>query len=101
MKKFSYMLLIPFLALIMQSAAFAECNCKLPAYKDEIDFLIRYTGCLDECLNTQIQQVRLKIDAAGTRITDLESQVNRLNSQVKNLEAELTSIKAKNKPETP
>lgn len=95
MKKFSYMLLILFQTLIVQSNAFAECNCKLPAYKDEIDFLIRYTGCLDECFNAQIQQVRLKIDAADTRITDLESQVNRLNSQVKDLEAELTSSKAK------
>jgi len=95
MKKFSYMLLILFQTLIVQSNAFAECNCKLPAYKDEIDFLIRYTSCLDECFNAQIQQVRLKIDAADTRITDLESQVKRLNSQVKDLEAELTSSKAK------
>ena len=89
------MLLILLHMLIMQSTAFAECKCKLPAYKDEIDFLICYTGCLDECFNAQIQQLRLKIDAADTRITDLESQVNRLNSQVKDLEAELTSSKAK------
>jgi outer membrane murein-binding lipoprotein Lpp len=89
------MLLILLLTLIIQSAAFAECNCKQPAYKDEIDFLTSYTGCLDECFNSQFEQIRLKIDAAGTRITDLESQINRLNSKVKNLEAELTSVKAK------
>jgi len=95
MQKSFYMLLILFLTLIIQSAAFAECNCKQPAYKDEIDFLTSYTVCLDECFNSQFEQIRLKIDAAGTRITDLESQINRLNSKVKNLEAELTSVKAK------
>jgi peptidoglycan hydrolase CwlO-like protein len=95
MQKSFYMLLILLLTLIIQSAAFAECNCKQPAYKDEIDFLTSYTGCLDECFNSQFEQIRLKIDAAGTRITDLESQINRLNSKVKNLEAELTSVKAK------
>jgi peptidoglycan hydrolase CwlO-like protein len=94
MQKSFYMLLILLLTLIIQSAAFAECNCKQPAYKDEIDFLTSYTGCLDECFNSQFEQIRLKIDAAGTRITDLESQINRLNSKVKNLEAELTSVKA-------
>jgi peptidoglycan hydrolase CwlO-like protein len=95
MQKSFYMLLILLLTLIIQSAAFAECNCKQPAYRDEIDFLTSYTGCLDECFNSQFEQIRLKIDAAGTRITDLESQINRLNSKVKNLEAELTSVKAK------
>jgi peptidoglycan hydrolase CwlO-like protein len=94
MQKSFYMLLILLLTLIIQSAAFAECNCKQPAYKDEIDFLTSYTGCLDECFNSQFEQIRLKIDAAGTRITDLESQINRLNSKVKILEAELTSVKA-------
>ena len=95
MQKSFYMLLILLLSLIIQSAAFAECNCKQPAYKDEIDFLTSYTGCLDECFNAQFEQIRLKIDAAGKRITDLESQINRLNSKVKNLEAELTSVKIK------
>lgn len=94
MQKSFYMLLILLLTLIIQSAAFAECNCKQPAYKDEIDFLTSYTGCLDECFNSQFEQIRLKIDDAGARITDLESQINRLNSKVKNLEAELTSVKA-------
>jgi peptidoglycan hydrolase CwlO-like protein len=95
MNKSAYILLILFVTLIMQSAALADCNCKLPAYKDEIDFLTRYTACLEECFNAQIQQVRQQIDAAGTRITDLESQINRLNSEVKNLEAELSATKAK------
>jgi len=94
MQKSFYTFLIPFLALIVQGAAFAECNCKQPAYKDEIDFLTSYTGCLDECFNSQFEQIRLKIDAAGTRITDLESQINRLNLRVENLEAEMTSIKS-------
>jgi len=95
MQKSSYMLLILLLTFIIRSAAFAECNCIQPAYKNEIDFLTSYTGCLDECFNSQFEQIRLKIDAAGTRITDLESQINRLNSKVKDLEAELTSVKAK------
>lgn len=94
MQKSVYMLLILLLTFIIRSAAFAECNCIQPAYKNEIDFLTSYTGCLDECFNSQFEQIRLKIDAAGTRITDLESQINRLNSKVKNLEAELTSVKA-------
>ncbi len=95
MQKSVYMLLILLLTFIIRSAAFAECNCIQPAYKNEIDFLTSYTGCLDECFNSQFEQIRLKIDAAGTRITDLESQINRLNSKVKDLEAELTSGKAK------
>ena len=95
MQKFFYMLLIVFLTLIIQSAAFAECNCKQPAYKDHIDFLINYTGCLDECFNAQFEQVRLKLDAANTRISDLESQIDRLNWRLKKLEAELTSGKMK------
>ena len=51
MQKSFYMLLFLLLTLIIQSAAFAECNCKQPAYKAEIDFLTSYTGCLDECFN--------------------------------------------------
>lgn len=95
MHKSYYVLLSMFLVLFVPRVALAECNCKLPAYKDEIDFLTRYSACLDECFNSQIKQISLKIDAADTRITDLESQINLLNSKVKNLEAELTSAKAK------
>ena len=95
MQKSFYMLLIPFLALMVHGALFAECNCKQPAYKDETDFLISYTGCLDECFSSQFEQIRLRIDAAGTRITELESQINRLNLRIKNLEAEMTPIKSK------
>jgi len=94
MPKSFYLLLILLLTIVIQSFAFAECNCKQPAYKDYIDFLTSYTACLDECFNSQFEQIRLKIDTAGARITDLEAQINRLNSKVKNLEAELTSVKA-------
>ena len=94
MPKSFYTILILLFTILIPNAAVAECNCKQPAYKDEIDFLTCYTACLEECFSTQFEQIRLKIDSAGARITDLEAQIDRLNSKVKKLEAELTSVKA-------
>ena len=52
--------------------ALAECNCRQPAYKDQMDFFARYIACLDDCLNAQMQQIRLENRASTQRVSDLE-----------------------------
>ena len=79
-------LLIIATALWAAGDAHGGCNCRQPAYKDQIDFLTRYTACLDECLNTQIQEIRLGMEVANKRISDLDAEIDRLNLKIRNLE---------------
>ena len=64
----------------------AECDCKQPAYKDHIDFLTRYTACLEECFSTRIQHIQHDLKTAAQRITDQDAEIERLNLRIRNLE---------------
>ena len=75
------------------SDAFAGCDCRQPAYKDQMDFFTRYMACLDDCLNAQIQQIRLENQATEQRVSDLEAEIERLNRKINNLEVEQASGK--------
>ena len=92
------LIFIPFafaIILALSDFAFGTCNCKQPAYRDEIDFLTRYTACLEQCYNSQFESFQLQVDAYGQRITDLESQLHGLKSRIKELEDELSAVKDK------
>ena len=93
MKKFMCLFLIFIITLIASGRALAVCSCKQPAYKDQIDFLSRYTQCLEQCFTYQIEQVNRQMDECSQRIRALESEINRLQQQVKILETELTAVK--------
>jgi hypothetical protein len=80
------LLLIFIMAVWAAGDAHGGCNCRQPAYKDQIDFLARYTACLEECLNAQIQDIRLKMENANRRISDLDAEIDRLNLKLRNLE---------------
>ena len=95
MKKLNFFLFLWIILLALNDNAFARCECRQPAYRDQIDFLTRYTACLEQCYDSQFESLKLQINAYGKRISDLESQLNRLNSKIKNLEDELSSVKAK------
>ena len=82
-------------ALLMISAvvftvvnAHAGCNCRQPAYKDQMDYVTRYLACLDDCLNDQMQQIRRGIETADQRISALEAEIDQLNRKIKKLENE-------------
>ena len=86
--------LIPLLILALLFAAdnaLAGCDCRLPAYKDQMDFFTRYVTCLDDCLNAQLQQIRLENRAVDRRLSDLEAEIERLNRKIKRLAVEQTS----------
>ena len=88
--------LIPLLILALFFAAgnaLAGCDCRQPAYKDQMDFVTRYTACLDDCLNAQIQQIRLENRSTARRVSDLEAVVERLNRKLSNLQDEQASGK--------
>ena len=95
MKKALYVLLISMMAMIACGHAFAVCSCKLPAYRDEIDFLTSYTACLEQCFSSQIEQIKQQMDEYGARIPALESEINRLNLKIENLESERAEVKEK------
>ena len=96
MKKSFYLFLTFMLVLIPSGAAIAECNCRQPAYMDQIDFLTSYTACLEQCFSSQIEQIRQQLDEYGKRIPALESEIIRLNLKIENLESERAEVKEKN-----
>ena len=97
MRKPFYFVLVFMLVLVFNGAALAECNCRQPAYMDEIDFLTRYTQCLERCFTSQLEQLKLELDESRKKVGDLESQINQLNLKITGLKDELTSVKGKKK----
>lgn len=95
MKISAYLLLAVIATMFAAGHAFAVCDCKQPAYKDQIDFVTRYMACLEDCFNAQMQQIRLDIRTTDQRLSDLETEIDRLNLKIKNLEGEGTSGKEK------
>lgn len=88
--------LIPLLILALLFAAdnaLAGCDCRLPAYKDQMDFFARYITCLDDCLNAQLQQIRLENRATDQRVSVLEAEIERLNRKINDLAVEQASGK--------
>ena len=83
------------LVLMLSSVAVAECNCLQPAYMDYIDFLTRYTACLEQCFSSQIEQIKQRLTEYNNRIPALESELNRLNLKIENLESERAAVKGK------
>ena len=86
--------LIPWLSIALLLAAgdaIAGCDCRLPAYKDQMDFVTRYIACLDDCLNSQLEQIRLENRASAQRVSDLETKVERLNRKINDLQVEQAS----------
>ncbi|UCH21671.1 MAG: hypothetical protein JSU83_24805 [Deltaproteobacteria bacterium] len=75
----------------------AICNCKQPFYKDDIDFLKRYTACLEECYNSQIENLNSRLNEHESRAAGLESEIERLRLKIKYLEKELLFVKTKSK----
>ncbi len=88
MKASVYILLLIMALVFAADHALAGCDCRQPAYKDQIDFFTRYMACLDDCLNTQMQQVRLDIQTTEQRMSDLEAEIDRLNLKINHLENE-------------
>ena len=78
----------PILVFTAAGAAFAGCNCLQPAYMDHIDFLTRYTACLEQCFSDQIEQIKQRLTEYENRIPALESEIQRLNLKIENLESE-------------
>jgi predicted nucleic acid-binding Zn-ribbon protein len=95
MKKLFFIFLLFVILLPLSDSAIGACDCKQPAYRDEIDFLTRYTACLEQCYNSQFESFRLQIDAYDQRIADLESQLQRLKGRIKLLEGELSAVRDK------
>ena len=93
MKKSTYVFLIFMITLIGSGEALAVCSCKQPAYKNEIDFLIRYSDCLEQCFTYQIEQISRKMDDYGQRVQVLESEITVLQLKIKNFENERTALK--------
>jgi hypothetical protein len=93
MKTTALILLFTAALVLAAGSALAECDCRQPAYKDQMDFVTRYTACLDDCLNAEIQQIRLENRATARRVSDLEAEVERLNRSLYNLQAGQTSEK--------
>ena len=88
MKATALISLFIFALLLAAGSAVAGCDCRQPAYKDQMDFVIRYTACLDDCLNAQIEQIRLERRATAQRVSDLEAEVEQLNRKINNLQVE-------------
>ena len=86
--------LIPLIILALLFAAnnaLAGCDCRLPTYKDQMDFITSYMACLDDCLNDQLQKIKLENQAIDQRLSVLEAEIERLNRKIKNLETDRTS----------
>jgi predicted nucleic acid-binding Zn-ribbon protein len=93
MKKRYFFILSFVILLALSDGAMGACDCRQPAYRDEIDFLTRYTACLEQCYNSQFESFKLQIDAYDQRISDLESEIDRLRGKINDLEGELSSAK--------
>ena len=95
MKKPFFILLSFVIILALSDGALGACDCKQPAYRDEIDFLTRYIACLEQCYNSQFESFKLQIDAYGQRIAELESQLDGLKDRIKALQDELSAVEDK------
>ncbi len=95
MKKLIFCLLLFAILLAFNKIAMGACDCRQPAYQDKIDFLTRYTACLEQCYNSQFESFRLQIDAYGRRVTDLETELDRLRGRIKELESEASGVENK------
>ena len=95
-KKLNILLLLLGITFLFNGNAAGFCGCKQPAYKDQIDFLLRYTACLEQCYNAQFEVFRSQIDISARRITDLESKIDLLNLRIKELEDQLKTVKQNN-----
>ena len=93
MKTLLRLLLILIAVMLAAGNAVAECDCKQPAYKDHIDFLTRYTACLEECFSTRIQHIQHDLKTAEQRISDQDAEIERLNLRIRNLENQGSSVK--------
>ena len=93
MKAIALITLFMVAPLFTAGNALAECNCRQPAYKDQMDFVTRYIACLDDCLNAQIQKIRLENRATDRRLSDLKAEIERLNRKINNMQVEQTSGK--------
>ena len=96
MKKLNILLLSLGIIFGFNSNAVGFCGCKQPAYKDQIDFLLSYTACLEQCYNSQFEDFRSQIDISTKRIKDLESKIDLLNLRIKELEDQLNIVKQNN-----
>ena len=88
MRKPFCLFIAPILVLMAGGAAFAGCNCLQPAYMDYIDFLTRYTACLEQCFSSQIEQINQQLTEYDKKIPALESEIQRLNLKIESLENE-------------
>ena len=85
--KATVLILVTIIAVVFAvDTAHAGCDCRQPAYKDQMDFVTRYMACLDDCLNANMQQINLGIESANRRISALETEIDRLNHKIKLLE---------------
>ena len=88
MRKPFCLFIAPILVLMAGPAAFAGCNCLQPAYMDHIDFLTRYTACLEQCFSSQIEQIKQQLTEYDKKIPALELEIQRLNLKIESLENE-------------
>ena len=91
MKALIFIYLMTIATLFAAVSASAECDCRQPAYRDQIDFITQYMVCLDDCLNDQLQQIRLDIQRTDQRLSDMQEQIDGLNLKIKRLEVERSS----------
>ena len=95
MKKLIFCLLLFAILLLFNGIAIGACECRQPAYKDKIDFLTRYTACLEQCYNSQFESFKLQIDGYDQRISDLELEIDRLRGRIEGLESEASGVENK------
>ena len=95
MKKLIFCLLLFAILLLFNDIAIGACECRQPAYQDKIDFLTRYTACLEQCYNSKFESFKLQIDAYGRRVTDLETELDRLRGRIRELENEASGVENK------
>ena len=91
MKASVFILLLISTVIFTAANAHADCDCRQPAYKDQMDYVTRYLACLDDCLNTQMQQISREIETADQRISALETEIDQLIRKIKKLENERKS----------
>ena len=82
MKASAYILLTIIATVFVVGDALAMCDCRQPAYKDQIDFVTRYMACLDDCFDARMQQISLEIKTYDQRISDLEAEIDGLKHKI-------------------